>query len=66
MQKGVEVKAIGPQLEIKLEQGLAIVAYVGSDEVAAALARGFHNENIVNGYIDLLDYCLAKRNGRVS
>ncbi|CAH1665528.1 MULTISPECIES: hypothetical protein [unclassified Chelatococcus] len=66
MNKGVEVKAIGPQLEIRLEDGLTIVSYVGSVEVAKTLARGFHNEHIVDGYINLLDYCSAKRNGRVS
>lgn len=66
MNKGVEVKAIGPQLEIRLEDGLTIVSYVGSVEIAQTLARGFHNDNIVEGYIDLLDYCLARRRGRVS
>ena len=66
MVKGVEVKAIGPQLEIRLEDGLTIVSYVGTAEIAKTLARGFHNDHIVDGYIDLLDYCLAQRNGRVS
>ncbi|MBS7697841.1 MULTISPECIES: hypothetical protein [unclassified Chelatococcus] len=66
MVKGVEVKAIGPQLEIKLEDGLTIVSYVGSAEIAKTLARGFHNDHIVDAYLNLLEYCLAKRSGRIS